>query len=338
MLADAWLLAPLTLVAVLAVSGIAKAGKPGLTLAAMTDLRVPAVLRRRWIAQALPWVEIALAVALLFGSGWLFQGASLAVGGLMAVYLVTVVLAVRRPEPADCACFGELGASQVNWRTVGRNALLMVAATVTALGAFAGLSAWTALGSLDLAAGVWLVAALSLGLLGWTIAPSQRLPAAAGEGAQAGVLTVAEPPDLDYVRTPIPFVRLTSADGSPTTMRNLASTQARLLVFLSTSCRPCVEIVDLLPPWSADLDPVVAVHAVFRQEPETVAAHMPHVMGAALFAQDGSAHEILGIQATPAAVLLGADGLVAGGPVYGSGAIRQFVAEILDQLTGVPAM
>ena len=105
MLADAWLLAPLTLLAVLAVSGIAKAGKPGVTLAAMTDLRVPEPLRRRWIAHTLPWGEGALAGVPLIGSGWVLQGGSLAGAARMAGYRLMVVLAVRRPEPGARAWF-----------------------------------------------------------------------------------------------------------------------------------------------------------------------------------------------------------------------------------------
>ncbi|MGB2766947.1 MAG: MauE/DoxX family redox-associated membrane protein [Propionicimonas sp.] len=353
MLADAWLLAPLTLLAVLAVSGIAKAGKPGVTLAAMRDLRVPERLRRRWIAQTLPWGEVALAVALLIGSGWVLQGVSLAVAALMAGYLLLVVLAVRRPEPADCACFGELGASQVTGRTVLRNALLLAGAAVTVWGAFNGRSTWQSLAALGPAAVGWLAGALGLGLLGWTVgppvaapradvaAPAAAVPTAAVPTAAvptAALPTAAEPlADLDYLRTPIPFVRLTSADGSPTTMRDLARTQARLLVFVSSSCNPCAEIISALPGWTADLGPAVAVHAVLRQEPESVARDLPDVVADALFAQDGSAHEILGIEATPAAVLLGADGLLAGGPVFGGAAIRELVAEILDQLAGEPA-
>lgn len=343
MLADAWLLAPLTLLAVLAVSGIAKAGKPGVTLAAMTDLRVPEPLRRRWIAQTLPWGEVALAVVLLIGSGWVLQGASLGVSALMAGYLLLVVLAVRRPEPADCACFGELGASPVTGRTVLRNALLLAGAAVTVWGTFTGRSTWQSLAALDPAAVGWLAGALGLGLLGWTVGPPVAAPRVEVAAPAAAVPTAAEPlaaepmADLDYLRTPIPFVRLTSPDGSPTTMRELARTQARLLVFVSSSCNPCAEIISALPGWTVDLGPAVAVHAVLRQEPESVARDLPGVVADALFAQDGSAHEILGIQATPAAVLLGADGLLAGGPVFGGAAIRELVAEILDQLAGEPA-
>ncbi|MGB4890929.1 MAG: hypothetical protein WBP09_04590, partial [Propionicimonas sp.] len=175
------------------------------------------------------------------------------------------------------------------------------------------------------------------------VGPPVAAPRVEVAAPAAAVPTAAEPlaaepmADLDYLRTPIPFVRLTSADGSPTTMRDLARTQARLLVFVSSSCNPCAEIISALPGWTADLGPAVAVHAVLRQEPESVARDLPDVVADALFAQDGSAHEILGIQATPAAVLLGADGLLAGGPVFGGAAIRELVAEILDQLAGEPA-
>ena len=47
---------------------------------------------------------------------------------------------------------------------------------------------------------------------------------------------------------------------------------------------------------------------------------------------DGYARQSLDATATPAAVLLGADGLLAGGPVVGSEQIEGFVTDVLEVL------
>ena len=51
---------------------------------------------------------------------------------------------------------------------------------------------------------------------------------------------------------------------------------------------------------------------------------------------EGLVGETFDMQATPSAVLLGADGLLAGGPVVGSLAVPQLVDDILHELAGLP--
>ena len=70
----------------------------------------------------------------------------------------------------------------------------------------------------------------------------------------------AAPELLDYVRTPIPHGMLLDA-GRPVSLRGLARQRAVLLVWVSTSCGKCAEIIGRLPkPFTpADLDRILHI-------------------------------------------------------------------------------
>lgn len=336
MVTDAWVVAPLVLAAVLAVSGWAKRGDPQATLTAMASLQVPEPLRRPAIAAALPWGELALAAALLITWGWVFQVTALAALALTTTYLVLVVAALRRGDDAECGCFGELASARVTSRTAARNTLLLVAALATVAGAFtAGATVGTLL-SMDADGWLWLatLAAVVALLLSFAEPPS---PAAAAGPPLEGPPTAADE-DADYLRTPIPFARLATAEGTQVSLRELARTQARLLIFLSPTCGACTQVAREVPAWTERLAPAVAVHPVFRRRTVTAEEFIGPALDRALFQdEDASTEKVFEVRATPSAVLLGADGLVAGGPVTGGQAVPDFVDDILAQLAGTSA-
>lgn len=332
MWSDAWVVGPLVLAGVLAVSGISKLGKESETLSSMASLQVPERLRRRWLATALPWTELALAALLLVAWGWVLQLAAVATLALMAAYLVIVFLAVRRPEPADCGCFGELVDARVTWVTVLRNVLLVGAAKAAVAGALWSGGTLSTLAALGTSGWLWLLAVVVVGVLAWTLAPGAAPAAAAAPAPQStGDEALAE----DYLRVPIPLARVARPDGSFTTLRELARSQARLLLFLSPTCGSCTEVGNAALGWAEELAPVVGVVPVFQAGRDSVASVMPHLLDIAHFQDEGSVTAVFEIGGTPSAVLLGADGLVAGGPVSGTAAINEFVADIKEQLSTV---
>ncbi|WP_373048459.1 MauE/DoxX family redox-associated membrane protein [Vulgatibacter sp.] len=75
-------------------------------------------------AAALPFVEIAAAVALIVGR-W-SRGASLLVGGMMAVFTVALLQAFARGIDLNCGCFGD--AAPADWTTLVRDVVLLGAA------------------------------------------------------------------------------------------------------------------------------------------------------------------------------------------------------------------
>jgi thiol-disulfide isomerase/thioredoxin len=144
----------------------------------------------------------------------------------------------------------------------------------------------------------------------------------------------AEVPDeelLDYLREPIPFGILEDAQGGYTTLQELAAGRAQLLVFLSTSCGSCLQVGPHLADWAARLAPV-ELAAVFSEEFDEIPAVFD-AEGVRIWRDlKSGAYEICGRSGRPAAVLLGADGALAGGPVAGYARVAEFVEDILAEL------
>lgn len=315
------LLVLLSLAGVLLLSGAAKLGDRRATRDALTALRVPALVPAAATAAALPVVELALGVLLLVApAGWLVPVA-VVVLALMLAYTVVIARALGFDEPVTCSCFGSLGRHDVDRTTLARNVLLSVLAAVAVAYALAGGSAPSAAADLD-AAGWWSLAAAAATA---TVAVLVLGPggAATGEGTPEG-----EP--LDYERQAIPFGALTLRDGSATTLAELASTQARLLVVLSPGCGPCIRTAERLDDWAARLGPAVGVVAVYPDGPSAEAA-TEHAADLAAWDPEGNVRRVFSV-GTPAAILLGADGFLAGGPVAGEGSVARFVDDVLEAL------
>jgi len=324
---SAALLSPFVVAAVLLVSGLAKLrDAPGVD-AAFRSLRVPSVLDRLWVRRAFPWAEVALGALLVAAPSPLNVVAAAAALALMGVYLALVVAAVRRPEPADCHCFGTLTGGRVSRRTVARNALLVSAATIALADSFSG----TPLVRLDPASVGWLLAvALTATLVATTVGdgggatPAPTPPAPAPAGGVGG-------DDLEYVRLPIPYGELTDG-GTPVTLRELARQRAVLLVWVSTTCASCSPVIDRLPAWREDLAPV-DVRPVLTSL-DGFAELAPELGPLALGDPGGHAKRLFDGAGVPMGVLLGGDGRLAGGPVFGPGAITELVDQMREQLAG----
>lgn len=298
-------------------SGAAKLQALEETQDAFVSLRVPTWIPTRIGAAALPWFEILLAMALLVTPGRGLIVVAVVCMGLVATYTLLIARALTFDEPVSCSCFGRLGGHHVDRLTLVRNLVLVaLAGWAIAIGAN-GRSFLGAVESAD--SGEW--AAVAAALLTLTAA---TMIAAGGE--PTGPYGEGE---LDYLRAPIPFGRLERPDGSVETLRQLASTQARLLVFLSTGCGSCMRVAALVDDWKARLTPAVGVLTVYSTGTDGLLEHDPAL---AAFEPEGNVRAVFGISGTPAAVLLGADGLVAGGPVAGKGSVVRLVDEVLAEL------
>ena len=321
MTAVALVLAPLACSVVLALSGVAKARDMAGTREAFTSLAVPQALRGEAVVRSLPYVEAVLALLLLVTWSWPLAVVAGATTALFAAYWVLVLLVLRRGEDVDCGCFGAVGDDRVTGATLARNSVLVVlAGLATAFGA-AGEGVPTILRDLSGAEAAWLLMALAVTAAGVLVV---------GRGAP-GPASAADEDLLDYDRQLIPFALLNDADGRRTTLRELAGTRPQLLVFLSPSCDSCVQVAAKLPEWDADLGPV-QIQAVYTAELDTLPANVTAPGVPAWFDVEEGATHTFAPTGRPAAVLLGADGMLAGGPVAGSVAVTEFVADIVAEL------
>jgi hypothetical protein len=317
----------LTLAAVLLTSGMAKLRDARATRDAFDALRVPGLIPADPAARALPWVEIALAVLLLLApEGWLVLVA-IGLVLLMLTYTALVARALGFDEPVSCSCFGSLGRHEVDRATLGRNVLLTVLAAAVTGFALGGGSAPAAVADLD-------------GSGWWTLAAATAAAVVAVLVTGGGTDRAAAPPGdeevLDYERQAIPYGVLSVPDGRTSTLVELASTQARLLVFLNPSCGPCVRTAVKLDDWAARLDPAVGTLAVYPDE-QSAASVTEHAAELTAWEPELNLRRLFTV-GTPAAVLLGADGFLAGGPVAGEDAVADFVTEILEEIGSARTM
>jgi thiol-disulfide isomerase/thioredoxin len=322
---SALLLPVITCAAVLLLSGIAKLRDPATVDTAFSSLGVPRALDTRMVRRLLPWVEIALGAWLLLATGPALVVVALVTFALFVAYLVLVVRAVRQPEPVDCGCFGALGDSEVTTVTVWRNAALVLSAALAVLAGVRGTGVLPALVD-DTGVVAWVAAAALTAAVAVLVA--YRPPSATSEtGQPSEALTDA---DGEYVRDPIPDAQVLTEDGKLVFLADEARRAAHLLVFLSPGCGPCDRLGPLVPGWSEELAPVV-VKAVVAGQPVVVEAWLTYLQGHAWCDPFGITRKAF-TAGNPSAVLLGADGLIAGGPVHGEEDVLSFITDVRDQL------
>ncbi|WP_165356958.1 MauE/DoxX family redox-associated membrane protein [Nocardioides zhouii] len=319
----------LTLGAVLLVSGAAKLRDRRATQDAFIALRVPAVVPAGPSAAALPWVEIALAVLLLVTPARFSWAPAAVVLLLMLAYTALIARALTFDEPVTCSCFGSIGRHEVGPQTLGRNVLLSALAALVLWYAVDGGSAPGAMGELG-AAGWWALlataSAVAVALL--VAAPPSAVSSARSSASEVEV--------LDYERQPIPYGVLTHLNGNSATLAEAASTQARVLFFLNTHCGSCLRIAEKVDGWADRLDPAVGILVVYTDE-SAAAGQVGHRPDLATWEPELNAQRVLGLSGTPAAVLLGADGLLAGGPVTGEDNILELVEAVLEEVEAAGA-
>jgi hypothetical protein len=321
---------PLVLAAVLISSAVAKFRTPD-DLAGWRELGVPAVFRREWLRRIHPWGELLLGLALALVGGWLGLTAALVAVALMVGYTVLFARVVSRAESTSCACFGTR--KRVTRMTLVRNVWLTLLAVATAA------VIWTTpLFGGALAAGIpdlaWLVAlaiaAVTTALVLWPDEPPPPVDRAPAPAARA------ETPDedglLDYIRARTPAVPVTLADGTVVNLRTLAARKPILLLAVSSMCGPCESVVARRAEWR-ELLPEVDVRLLMAEQ-VGLSAWTEREEPQSLHDLEDYVAESIGYRGTPTAVLLGADGMLAAGPVTGDLGVARLVDDIYESLHG----
>lgn len=319
---------PLILAGVFAASAIGKIHTPD-DAAGWAALGIPKFLRQRRLVALHPWLELILAIALVSLGGALGAVAGVVAFVLMGSYLVLVVRAFRSSPGASCACFG--AARPITRVTIARNVWLTVLALLTASVISAG-QLWG--GALAAAIDNWdwsvslAIAAVTSGLIVWreagTGTPTRDHPA-----------TVEAAFDVeDYVRVRTPAVPITLGDGTTTDLRALAHQRPQILLAVSETCKLCQSVIDSVDLWRS-LVPEVDVRLLVTVPPEMsglTSSQHPQT----LHDPPGYVRASISEWPSPSAILLGADGLLAGGPVSGYLAIDAFIGDIrasLDEMS-----
>lgn len=339
--------APVILALVLMRAGLGKLGASDLVVAEeWTRMGVPEALNRSWLRRFHPWGELLLAVALLFVPGPLSIAAALVAGVLFSVYLALVV-AVRGNPDATCACFGSAQTQPITARTVLRNSVLFALAILAVV---AALLVGSPIGVV-LSSPAFLLWYLALGLAWWTgiliIEPSAGYSDEPSEGVQPGEAglgvgnqdraeehgagAASDELEEDYVRTLTPHAIVFDEEGEEVNIYHASQARAQLLIVLSTTCGYCPPVAAKIPQWQKEL-PVLDVRRVINTSASVVQERRPEWSAGSWFDANNHFAAMLQIRAYPAAVLLGTDGMLAGGPVHGAASIEEFVEDIKAQL------
>lgn len=280
----------------------------------------------------LPLAEIAVAAVLL-------PVASATAGAVAALLLLLVFVggigsALASGRQPDCHCFGQLHSAPAGPSTLARNGVLAgLAIVVLAAGPGPSIGGWVDSRSAAelLAWGFGLataaLAALSLNL--WL--ENRRLrsgsPASSRRTTQAVELEVGEP---------APMFTLPLLDGAPMSLGGLCGRgRPVLLAFVDPDCGPCHALLPELGRWQEILRDRLTIAVVSGGDAsanQTLAEE--HDVVDFMLQRDTEVREAFGALATPSAVLVSQDGVVASELAKGSAAIESLIRH---QLARIPA-
>lgn len=331
------LLCTLTVIMTLTVSGIAKAKDRASTAAAIVNLKLDRWLPLKATSRLLPWGEIALAAWLFLVPGWSSILGGIAAVILFAAYWLVIARAVFTGNTASCNCFGGASEAPVSAYTLTRNTALLGAAIGALIAAVRTQhSALTMILHANDDAWLWLLGTTLVAVALWSMYRSELLAPQGHSPAQEinpeftqslSNPTAAEDPgeDEEYIRHPIPYGTLETSSGVRS-LRELAQDHARVLIFLSPGCSPCLEVIPHIQQWQKKL-PQLVINPVVSQRSEVEQLQLPNDIEVLVDPEFNT--EVVFARATPLAVALGYDGMLAGGPVVGSKDVIEFMKDIL---------
>ncbi|WP_315241350.1 MauE/DoxX family redox-associated membrane protein [Rothia aeria] len=324
------------LVVTLTASGIAKAKDPSSTVEGILNLGLDSVAPLKLTPAVLPWAELVLAVGLLFAPGPLFPVFAIASCALMVFYLVVIARALATGRTEGCNCFGKKSAAPVSRYTLIRNIALTIAGILTVVASFVGGKAVVyELVGLNGSGWLWAVGAALIALTLWAIQRGESLAEPAPDIPEV-VLPSAADESEDYVRVPIPYASIYTTDGRVTTLRDMSRVQARVLFFASPTCGSCTPILKTIPWWQKLL-PQLGLHPVFSSEEKIRQAHKLEKLDEGVEALVDPKHAAMHNfgRGTPMAVILGSDGMLAGGPVAGTSDVKQLMDDLLVEFGAI---
>ncbi|HYE88877.1 MAG TPA: MauE/DoxX family redox-associated membrane protein [Vicinamibacterales bacterium] len=315
------------LAAVFGVAALAKlADRSGSSTGVLIDFGVPRPIATV-AAPLLPIAELALAAFLISGSlAW--WGAALG-AALLAAFTVAMIANLARGRAPACNCFGQLRSTPISWNDVLRNlALLFVALWVVALSprvdgtnAISGLatSAGMTLSSTVIALMAAVIAAQTFFV--WNVFRQngrilvrldeleRALPGRAPQGLPIGA--------------PAPPFNVTTQSGAVSITQLLRDRAVGgLLVFTDPNCQPCTELLPQLAIWQREHASHAVVLITSSDGQFQAQRHgLPHVA----IQKEHELAEAYGVVGTPAAVLVGADGLIAAPVALGRDAIARLL-------------
>ncbi len=362
------LYARLILAGVFLLAGATKLVDPVGMRKALRDFGLHSALARP-VVVLLPVLELAVAAALIPTSlAWYGAAGALA---LIVLFLNAVAIAMLRGRKPDCHCFGQLHSAPVGWQTLVRNGVLAACAVwVVWRGPLhAGPDVWAWLASLN---GPERKVAVVVGCIAGFgflhVLDRARPRSESAELPLPQTVDDDEVRDERPVRVPRPRSTPPLAEQDPATeqisplgiglpigapapefllpgitgeKRSLQSLRDKgrdvLLVFSSPFCGACVTVASNLVRWTREMEGLPTVVLISRGTPQDNLAKMHGFESSRILLQrESEVADAYDCTSTPAAVLVGADGLIRSEPAVGGIAIKQLLSSCAKRETMEP--
>jgi uncharacterized membrane protein YphA (DoxX/SURF4 family)/thiol-disulfide isomerase/thioredoxin len=310
---------------VFAVAGVTKLlDLPG-SRRALGEFGVPAGLTT-FGAVAVPAVELACAAALVIGRSARYGAVAALL--LLTAFIAGILRANAHGRMPDCHCFGQLQSEPAGPSTVVRNGILAgIAVTIIAAGPWTSVShGFNDLTGPQIAMVVLAPLAILLSLIAAHLwGKSRRLERELAEARAAG-----HPVGLP-LGAPAPEFDLAPLRGVAGTLQDLlADRRPVVLVFVSASCGPCLEMLPEIGEWQASLAHALTLPVIFTgQRDEILGLAGGARLSLALAQQANEVFELYRLRATPAAVLVQPDGTIGSAAVEGSPAIEALIRSVI---------
>lgn len=338
------LAARLFLAAVFLLAGVTKLKDRTGSSKAFRDFGLPQALARPF-SFLLSVAEILVSLVLVpVDLAWYGACGALA---LLIVFVIGIGINLARGRRPDCNCFGQLHSAPIGWPTLARNAILAACAgwLVYRGPRRLGPPVWKHLASAgDDERRIYIVAAcVMLFLLFRALRRTEqeeepesvqteiddRVPQALDDSAPPRPVI----PETGLpIGTPAPEFELASMTGPARSLQSLREQgKPIVLVFSSPHCEPCRALWPHLSRWmrehGASLNIVVVSRGLAK---ETLAKLKEFELSRVLVQREFEISEMYGITSTPAALLVGTDGLIGSEIAVGREAIQELIATALN--------
>ena len=329
---------------VFALAGFSKLQDASAVAQSLVDFGVPQAASRQ-VARWLPWLELALATALLLPRlAWLAAAVAVL---LLGCFTVAVSVALLRGQRPSCNCFGQVRSRPISTATAVRDLLFTACAAVLVwAGADAlapGLLAITVLGLGQAQASNLVMAVLGVlvAIQFWLLLHLTRQHGRVllkidnlelklqglGVPATGQLLSGQVPPRGSAA--PV-FVAPTLSGRQISLQSQLAERKPLLLLFVSADCAPCRDLIAELPAWlqRAGRDKLLVISS---GSIDANRGKFNDLQADQVLLQTGfEVNALYGVIATPSALRLNADGHIDSDLAIGSDAIKQLLGVSAD--------
>jgi len=281
------------------------------------------------VALILPFVELAVAIGLLFSEATAVSSISGLL--LLGVFILAISVNLARGQTHDCHCFGQLYSRPLGWPTLVRNVVFALGAgfvfSQATLAARPGIVSTLA----TLSAAGWTLLALAVAVI---VAVFLYLQQRHRKALAARVGPEGLP--LDSIA---PDFELPAYHGGTKSLTSLLEHgRPLLLLFTSPYCGPCIVIFKEIKEWQEAHKDRLTIAVITRG---TIKDNFVNVarnsLGEVLLQKDREVGEKYGGLATPTGVVINPDGRIASRLGAGGDEIRALLNNVLGNANGGPA-